>query len=93
MHGVEASAPASSGIYARNSRRHALGSLVWGTHWSSYVSRRAIATFQGGFRLQDSREALFRGLSPMAAAVTVLYGGELAKDVAARLVEGARTFL
>ena len=31
--------------------------------------------------------------SLMAAAVTVLYGGELAKDVAARLVEGARTYL
>ena len=29
----------------------------------------------------------------MAAAVTVLYGGELAKDVAARLVEGARTYV
>ena len=29
----------------------------------------------------------------MAAAVTVLYGGELAKDVAARLVEGARIYL
>ena len=73
-------------------RRHALGSLVWGTHWSSYVSRRAIATFQGGFRLPRSNTFSVDFL-PMAAAVTVLYGGELAKDVAARLVEGARTYL